>query len=254
MKQTRHLMGMHITIEIVDKGVKISDIDAVYTYFHWVDQTFSPYKKTSEVSRYNRGEIIPPKLSDEMKTIMHLAMQTKKETEGYFDSYRDGVLDPSGIVKGWAIWQASLTLRQKGFRNFYIDAGGDVQVAGTNKGQPWTIGIRNPFQKDQIVKVVTLNDQGIATSGTAERGQHIYNPHAPTKQIKHIVSLTVIGSNVLEADRFATAAFAMGKDGIVFIENQPGLEGYMINEYGIATYTSGFTSYVYEKRQATMTL
>lgn len=249
MKQTRQLMGMHITVEIVDTTAKTRDIESVFSYFQWVDRTFSPYKKTSEVSRYNRGEHMPPEMSDEMKTVLHLASQTKQETAGYFDSYHQGVLDPSGIVKGWAIWQASLQLRQKGFQNFYIDAGGDIQAAGKNsEGEPWKVGIRNPFQKNQIVKVVTLKDQGIATSGTAERGQHIYNPHALRKKIDDIVSLTVIGPNVLEADRFATAAFAMGKDGIVFIEKQLGLEGYMIDAQGIATYTSSFRHYVQQQQ------
>jgi thiamine biosynthesis lipoprotein len=57
------------------------------------------------------------------------------------------------------------------------------------------------------------------------------------------VSITVIGPDVLEADRFATAAFAMGKGGIAFIENLPGFEGYAIDAQGIATMTSGFGAY-----------
>jgi thiamine biosynthesis lipoprotein ApbE len=59
-----------------------------------------------------------------------------------------------------------------------------------------------------------------------------------------VVSLTVIGPNVYEADRFATAAFAMGKKGIYFIEQLPGFEGYMIDTSAQATYTSGFERYV----------
>jgi thiamine biosynthesis lipoprotein len=54
------------------------------------------------------------------------------------------------------------------------------------------------------------------------------------------MSLTVIGPNVCDADRFATGAFAMGEAGIRFIEGLPGFEGYMIDAHGVATYTSGF--------------
>ena len=50
----------------------------------------------------------------------------------------------------------------------------------------------------------------------------------------------MIGPDVLEADRFATAAFAMGKDGIYFVEQTPGLEGYVVDINGRATPTSGF--------------
>jgi FAD:protein FMN transferase len=135
-------------------------------------------------------------------------------------------------------------LKEAGFANFYIDAGGDLQVAGTNNGHPWRVGIRNPFNRNENVKVLSITDKGVATSGTAIRGQHIYNPYQPQRTIQDIVSLTVIGPNVYEADRFATAAFAMGKKGIYFIEQLAGFEGYMIDSWARATYTSNFERYV----------
>lgn len=245
MKQTRSLMGMHITIDIVDKNITQKDIDSVYKYFYFVDETFSTYKKTSEISQINKGILTINKASKEMKTILFLCEQTRKETQGYFDIHQNGKLDPSGLVKGWAIWNAAKLLRKKGFKNFYVDAGGDVQVSGKNsEGDPWTVGIRNPFNEKEIVKVLSLDAKGIATSGTAIRGQHIYNPHDPQTMISEIASVTVVGSNVYEADRFATAAFAMGLQGIYFIEKLPGFEAYMIDKKGIATYTSGFDKYV----------
>ena len=114
----------------------------------------------------------------------------------------------------------------------------------TAKGQAWRIGIRNPFDRDEIVKVVQVSSEGVATSGTAVRGQHIYNPRSPGKPITDITSLSVIGPDIYEADRFATAAFAMGARGIKFIEARPGLEGYMIGTDKQATFTSGFERYV----------
>jgi len=93
-------------------------------------------------------------------------------------------------------------------------------------------------------KVVHPRGHGIATSGSYVRGDHIYDPHRPREKVTDIVSLTVIGPDVLEADRFATAAFAMGKAGIHFIEDQTGLEGYSVDARGIATQTSGFGAYV----------
>jgi len=90
---------------------------------------------------------------------------------------------------------------------------------------------------------VYIRNEGIATSGTYIRGAHIYNPLNPQEQLNEIVSLTVIGPNIYEADRFATAAFAMGKNGIVFIEHLPGFEAYVIDVKGIATSTTGFSKY-----------
>jgi thiamine biosynthesis lipoprotein len=62
--------------------------------------------------------------------------------------------------------------------------------------------------------------------------------------VTDVVSLTVIGPNIYEADRFATAAFAMGEEGIRFIGRLAGFEGYMIDRRGQATFTNGFTRYV----------
>jgi len=174
-----------------------------------------------------------------------MAEQTKNETDGFFDIRRpDGSLDPSGIVKGWAIDKAGAFVARSGVGDFFIEAGGDVHSRGKNaEGEEWSVGIRSPFNGAEIVKVVYPRGRGVATSGTYARGQHIYNPHAPGQPIDDVVSLTVIGRDVLEADRFATAAFAMGDDGIFFIEAAPGLEGYVINADGRATLTSGFASF-----------
>jgi thiamine biosynthesis lipoprotein len=244
MKQTRLLMGMPITLEVVDPLVSPDDLEKVFAYFVSVDETFSTYKATSEISKINRGELPSAKYSEDMKAILALSEQTKKDTYGYFDIEHDGLYDPSGIVKGWAIQNAADRLKAGGFRNFYIDAGGDISVAGNKDGKLWRIGIRNPFNRSEYVKVLALTDRGIATSGTAIRGQHVYDPYNPNMPLLDIVSITVIGPNIYEADRFATAAFAMGKRGIQFIEKLAGFEGYMIDAHARATFTSGFERYV----------
>ena len=94
--------------------------------------------------------------------------------------------------------------------------------------------------------VYLKSGQGIATSGNYISGDHIYNPKNRGEIINEIVSFTVIGPNVLEADRFATAVFAMGKSGIVFLEKMQGFAGYMIDKNGLASMTSNFEQYTKE--------
>ena len=245
MKDTRIIMGMHITVEIVDKQVASGIFEEIFSYFTAVDKQFSTYKNDSEIMRINRGEISKDTCSKEMKEIFALAEKTKKETLGYFDIEKpDGMLDPSGIVKGWAIQNAAGLLLKKGYGNFYIDAGGDVQSFGLNaEGKEWSIGIRNPFKIDEIVKVIYPRGKGVATSGNYLRGQHVYNPYKPKEKLLDITSVTIIGPNIMEADRFATAAFAMGREGINFIEQLPEFEGYAIDSNGVATMTSNFELY-----------
>lgn len=235
---------MPVTILIADSGAKATDIDKVFLYFGEIDKKFSTYKKDSEIEKINRGEIQKNKYSLEMKRILNLCEITKRQTKGYFDIKINGKLDPSGIVKGYAIHKGAEMLSKKGFRNFYVEIGGDIEVRGENESKKrWKVGIENPFNRKEIVKVIHLSNKGIATSGTYIRGNHIYNP-VLGKKADEIASITVIGPNVYEADRFATAAFAMGEKGIEFIEKLKGFEGYLITKNKKAIFTSGFERYL----------
>lgn len=246
MKYTKLIMGMPITVEIQDSEVQAEAFDKIFAYFKKVDEKFSTYKKDSEISKINRGELNLKNASPDMQKIFQLAEETKKLTNAYFDIKRqDGQYDPSGLVKGWAIYEAAGLLENSGYKKFFVEAGGDIQTCTKqiDDKKKWSVGIRNPFNREEIVKVVYLENEGMATSGTYIRGQHIYNPHKPGEKLTDIISLTVIGPNIYEADRFATAAFAMGKEGINFIEKLEGFEGYSIDSKGIGTMTSGLGKY-----------
>ena len=240
-------MGMPVVVEIV--GATHAALDPIFEHFRRVDAQFSPFKLSSEVSRINRREIAPDAYSALMREILALAEETRLAARGYFNIQNpDGILDPSGLVKGWAIRHAARLARETGHIDYWIEAGGDIQVAGKNaEGDPWRVGIRHPFDEREIVKVLRLSDCGVATSGNYVRGDHIYNPHTGKPAPSGLVSTTVVASDVYEADRFATAAFAMGAEGIAFIESLPGCEGYAIAEDGTATMTSGFAAHAAEK-------
>src|SRR5258706_11486578 len=133
------IMGMPITVTIMDSTATKKDTEDIFNYFKRIDERFSTFKKNSEISKLNRREIHKKDLSKEMQTVFNLAEQTKKATSGYFNICKiDGTLDPSGLVKGWAIREASKILEKKGCTNFYIEAGGDIQAMGHNrKGEKW---------------------------------------------------------------------------------------------------------------------
>ncbi len=267
VSETRLMWGMPITVAIVAPapapgplssadhlqraetptaaGMETELIARVFAYFEYVDDTFSTYRPDSEISLINQGVLSAGEASTDMRTVLALAEDLRLQTKGYFNIARDGKIDPSGLVKGWALSNAAQMLRVAGCGDFYIEAGGDFQAAGLSAaGQPWRVGIRNPFSTREIVKVLAISDRGVATSGTSIRGQHIYNPLDPNLPLTDIVSLTVIGPDVYEADCLATAAFAMGRAGIQFIANQAGFEGYLIDAEHQATFTPGFMEYV----------
>lgn len=241
MRSTAQIMGMPVTIEVIGDGAEAA-IEAAFAYFRIVDARFSPFKPESEVSAYNRGEVAAGAMSAGLREVLDRCETTRWETRGYFDIRRaDGSIDPSGLVKGWAIGNAARLIAGMGLGDYCVEAGGDLQCAGRNRdGKPWRIGVRNPFNALESIKTLQPGDAGVATSGTSVRGSHIYNPHAPREELAEIIGLTVVARDVYDADRFATAAFAMGREGIAFIEATEGLEGYAVDRDGIATMTSGF--------------
>jgi len=241
----RIIMGMPVSVDII--GTPTPEIfEKIFGYFTWVDETFSTYKKESEISRINSGELKLKDASEKVQKVFKLCEETKEITNGAFDIYKkDGTCDPSGLVKGWAIYQASFLLKAEGYENFFIEAGGDIQVSGHNEDKgPWRVGIRDPFKKDSLLKIVALaNGEGIATSGTYERGQHIYDPRTG-KAVTDLVALTVIGKNCYEADRFATAAFVMGNKALSFIQSRSELEAVVTHVGGKEEMTAGFNKYI----------
>lgn len=241
---SRDIMGMPVTVGTV--GATSDRLhELAFDCLRQIDRRFSPYRSDSEIADLNAGRISIETCSRDMLEVLSLCALTREETKGYFDiRRRDGTIDPSGLVKGWAIRRAARLLAAHGAANFFVDAGGDIQAVGLNdQGLPWRAGIRNPFDATRVVKHLYPHGRGVATSGTYARGRHIYDPMSGHPVESNVVSLTVIGPDVFEADRFATAAFAMGEAGIDFIEAQPGLEAYQIGLDGTATLTSGFEAF-----------
>lgn len=244
MKMTEGIMGMSVAVEILDADVHGTDIDAVLDYFHKVDEMFSTYKRSSEITKLNNKTLKIEDASPDVKKVLNLCDETRLATHGYFDIKIEGRIDPSGLVKGYAIYEASKMLTKKGYKNFYVEIGGDIDVRGFKNGSKWRVGIKNPVLKDSPVKVLQLSNCGIATSGTYVRGNHIYDP-IRKRNPNELASVSIVAPNVYEADRFATAIFAMGeRRGLDFLEKNEALEGFLITREGKEIYTRGFDKFL----------
>ncbi|MFI5628685.1 FAD:protein FMN transferase [Streptomyces sp. NPDC051664] len=111
---------------------------------------------------------------------------------------------PSGLVKGWATEAASQLLYDAGAHHTCVNGGGDLQLHGQPvPSRRWRIGIAHPLQPGKLATVITAHgDLAVATSGTAERGAHILNPHHGTPATT-FASLTLIGPRLTVTDTYA---------------------------------------------------
>jgi thiamine biosynthesis lipoprotein len=182
-------------------------------FLHWVDETFSVYRNDSQVSRIGRGELSPDDACPEVREVLVRCGELREATDGWFDHEggraRGRPLDPSGYVKGWSIDRAAEMLRFEGIERFCINAGGDVVAAGRPDGEtPWQVGVRNPDGAGDLAAVIAVVNAAVATSGTYERGDHIWPLRPDTADLPG--SVTIMGPELGVADALATAVFAGG--------------------------------------------
>jgi FAD:protein FMN transferase len=170
----------------------------VFAWLRWVDATFSTYRRDSEISRLDRGELDDP--HPLVRRVLARCEELRARTGGRFDARAGGRLDPSGFVKGWAVQRAAAFGRGR----FLIDAGGDVVLRGA-----WRVGIRHPYERGRLAAAITVADCAVATSGAYERGPHILDPQTG-RPARGLSSVTVVGRDLGTADAYATAAFAEG--------------------------------------------
>lgn len=210
----RQIMGMPISLHLrgsdLDGAAVEAAVSDVFGVFEEADQTFSTFRDDSEVNRIRRGELMLVDADPVVRQVHELCGHATDLTSGSFtaqlpDSQGAIGFDPTGIVKGWAAERAAAQLAAKLPNAFCLNVGGDV-VLGGEDGLEWRVGIEDPRDRARIAQVVTLAQGGVATSGAAARGAHLYDPVTETF-VERPGSVTVVGPSLLWADVWATALF-----------------------------------------------
>jgi FAD:protein FMN transferase len=145
------------------------------------------------------------------------------------------VLDLGAVAKGLAVDLAARELRP--FRNFAIDAGGDLCLGGCNPdGEPWSIGIRHPRRANELIDSLRVSNCAVCTSGDYERpsptdsGHHILDPRSGSCA-NSVASVTVVAPNAMLADTLATAAFVLGPAEGIRLFDRLGVDGLIITPH-----------------------
>lgn len=217
---------------------------------HQADEIFSLYKPNSPLSRLARGEINLAACPPVVAQIWDACDEWQSKTNGWFNAMTpQNTFDPSGLVKTWAAQNAANVLLAAGISDFTLNAGGDVLIAnGATEEIDWRIGISKTVSISSadagVLTVIDLKDtnfRALATSGSAERGDHIWNPKASNKDAaKELLQVSVVAEDLVTADVWATAAFAEGTRAVQHLNQIDGIEALFVFANGELAATDNF--------------
>jgi len=200
----------------------------------------------AEIWRLDRPETIPPepaRLREACALVDHERLRLRDLRRGACEARLDrrGMrVGLGGIAKGWALDAAARSLRALGYRDFLLQAGGDLYAGGLRDGSPWTVGVRDPRggRLDTIVSV-GVSDRAFSTSGDYEqqlekegrRYHHLLDPRTcePATASR---SVSVLASSAVEAEILGKALFATGGREALALARRSGAEAIVITAGG----------------------
>jgi thiamine biosynthesis lipoprotein len=248
-------MGTVFSFKVADyretKRVE-EDCDKAFEILNEADNLFSLYKPTSEISKLNRGEITWAEASPVQRDVRSMCQEWKSATSGFFDAEPSpGNYDPSGLVKAWATRNAAMYLEANGYLDFTINAGGDIYLGPEVRTSPLTrvglsnyVSISSPNASTNFVlELEGSGFFGVATSGSAERGDHIWSTKG-AKAEDQFLQVSVAAIDLITADIWATAIVAGGPEALIeFEKNVPATSGVALvtDQNGRISSTAGFT-------------
>ena len=236
-RRVEHVMGMPVSLAMRGRHAADRYGESAWaralSVLHEADRMFSTYRADSFVSGLRRGEIGVTDCPAEVAEVLGLAELARVQSDGAFDVHHVGpdgrtVLDPSGVVKGWAVQRAAQAFAILGDTDYCLSAGGDMVCRVADADRPaWRIGIEDPHRPSRVVAVVPLRIGALATSAMTHRGTHIVD--ARTGEVPTgIASVTVVADDLTWADIDATAAFAQGQQALRWLESRPRRRGVVV--------------------------
>lgn len=201
-------MGTVVSLR-TETPIAIPMLLAVEEVFAEVDARFSLYRPDSELSRVADGRLSLDAAGDELRDAYADALGWSSRTLGSFTPHRpDGVIDLAGLVKAVAIERAGAVLDAAGIDDWFIDCGGDALERRRPSRAARSVGIADPDRRGAILTAISLSGsrRAVATSGTSERGEHIWGRGSGLRQV------TVCADDIVCADVYATAVLAGGTE------------------------------------------
>lgn len=225
-----------------DTAIPMPEVEAVFAAY---DARFSLYRDDSELSRVAAGELRLDDASPTLRETYATAVEWRRLTGGAFTPNRpDGVVDLNGVVKALAIADAGGVLDRAGVVGWVVAVGGDVLTASPSplatEDAFEVIGIVDSADRAALLTTVQLHGsrRAVATSGSAERGDHIWSRDG----IADFVQATVVADDILTADVLATAIIAGGRATLDDICDRWDVDVLTVDRVGALLATPGFNA------------
>ncbi len=240
-------MGTMASIHVHDDapaGVIDEAIGAALAELERLESMFSTFRPDSQISEINSGRRTLADCAPEVIAVLDACTWLEHASEGAFSAHppeRPGQLDPSGFVKGWAVEQAARHLGEAGLEHYYLAVGGDLVVQGSPAPErPWHIALADPRRAGTAIAAIDVVSGAVATSGTSERGAHIWDGRGG-RAAGDLLAITVVGPSLAWADAFATSAFALGADGPRWVTEFDGYAAVAVDRDGTVRPTGAIT-------------
>jgi thiamine biosynthesis lipoprotein len=238
------VMGTIVTFDLYDEDEPTKDVIALLReaidVLHQADDDFSTYQYDSPLSRLRRGDVTVEQCPSDVGRVLELCEVARNVTDGWFDPWSlAGGVDPTGYVKGWAAQRSLDVLRRSGIRGALVNAAGDTaSFGGPKAGSLFRIGIIDPAHTQHLACVVE-SPGAVATSGTYERGDHLFDPRT-RRPTSRAASATVTGPELGLADALATALAVAGIQALSLVESLDDFEALIIEDDGSFHTTTRF--------------
>jgi thiamine biosynthesis lipoprotein len=221
--------------DAVPSRVADDAIDRVLDELERLEAMFSTFRPSSQISRVNRGELDLLACDREVIEVLDACTWLEHASGGAFRVRRPDQperIDPAGFVKGWAAERAARFLDDAGLEHWCVSVGGDLVTRGRPApDEIWKVGIADPFQAGQAIARLDIVSGAVATSGTSERGLHIWDGRDGTAA-DDLVAVTVTGPTLAWADAFATTVFAMGAPGLGWLGAFDDYDAFVVHRDG----------------------
>ena len=213
MRHVFSSMGTVASVDLPDADDVL--LSVVREIFRQTEARFSLFDPASELSRVASGQLALSGASAELRDTYARAVHWRNLSGGAFTPHRpDGVIDLNGIVKAEAIATAGDALSAAGCQQWSVNLGGDLLIARDAPEALRSVGLADPRDDAALLAAIVLDGgrRAVASSGSAQRGDHIWRSDQPV--VSPFLQVTVVADDIVTADVLATAIVAGGPEAL----------------------------------------